>query len=195
MGHSTPLESRGLSSLAANLMQFWHPCPALLHQIMVEPTLIPCLPLQPLHPHRLCQGPAVRTASLYEAILWAFLLLPAPWPHPGYPGSSEEQCHARARAHHRGLLQPGKRPLLLQPLRPGEDTRVLIHSCFPRDAQPLPRVTRRAGGAVSGFLVSFISLHWLDFKKEESLQLRMSSMGSHFSPDQRGQAQRTAWMD
>lgn len=79
---------------------------------------------------------------------------------------------------------------------------MLIHSCFPRDAQPLPRVTRRAGagwpqggGGVSGFLVSFISLHWLDFKKEESLQLRMSSMGSHFSPDQPGQAQRTAWMD
>lgn len=67
--------------------------------------------LQPLHPYRLCQGPAVGAAALYEAVLWALLLLPAPRPHPGHPGGAEEQCHARARARHRGLLQPGKWPL------------------------------------------------------------------------------------
>lgn len=68
-------------------------------------------------------------------------------------------------------------------------------SPFPGSHAELGQGGPKVGGAVSGFLVSFISLHWLDFKKEESLQLRMSSMGSHFSPDQPGQVQRTAWMD
>lgn len=70
--------------------------PCLAESSQIAPIPIPSsLPaLQPLHPHRLCQGPAVRAATLYEAILWALLLLPAPWPHPGHTGGPEEQCHA-----------------------------------------------------------------------------------------------------